>query len=203
MRVPNAVVQNRPSPFPAGTYFGKIQEVNDRRNEDETWIMLTIVFNEVTPADDDSPEVGARPYRFRPTIVNNGVAIWDIEEFTEDTDFRLRQSAGLLAQLALALGAAKVLSNQDVDFDAESFCDDLIGEVFVGEEVMVTVNNRPYKARDGSDRVDDGPSAFAALDEGEEEVEEVDEVEDEDTEEEEEEEEESPKPRPRKITKRK
>ncbi len=131
--------------------------------------MLNVIFNEITPADEDSPEVGARPYRYRCTIVNNGVAVWDIEEFNDDTDFRLAQSAGLLSQLALALGAAEMLENQDVDLDAEAFCDDLLGEVYVGEEVIVTVGNRPYKNRAGEDMIDDGPRGFASLGEGEDE----------------------------------
>lgn len=186
MRVPSAVVDRRPTPFPAGTYIGRISEVGDRRSEDETWISLSMIFDEITPADDDTKEVGTRKYRARFTVVQNGVAVWDIEEFTDDTDFRLQQAAGLLSQLAVALGQAKILANKDVEIDMEDFCDGLLQGDFSGEEVMFSVGNRPYKGRDGTDRVDDGPTGFASPF-TEEEEEEVEEAEDEDEGEEEEE----------------
>lgn len=179
MKVPSDVVHNRPTPFPAGSYFGTLKEVSERSNEEQTWMSLNLLFRDISPLDDDSADVGNRPYRARVTVINDGQGVWDIEVFNDDTDFRLRQAAGILSQLAFALGAGKETEDKGIEVEMESFCDDLLNGVYNDSELIFEVGNRTFKRRDGSSGTSDDPLGFSPPypDNGDEEAEVAEETE--------------------------
>lgn len=163
-RVPDSVVTGR-SPFPAGVYRGRLDSAAERVQKDkdgnEKAVFVDVVFRDNVTIDGVA-SVGARPYRQSFAIIMNGQSLTDITEYSEETPFLLRRSAGLLAQLALALGAASRDSDtNDVLFDINALLEDLQHGVYKDKMVMFEVQNRAYKRKDGTPGMDDSALRFA------------------------------------------
>lgn len=164
-RIPDSVVTGR-SPFPAGVYRGNLDSAAERSTKDkegnETGVFVDVVFKD-NQTIDGKTQVGARPYRQSFAIIQKGLSLVDITEYSDETPFMLRRSAGLLAQLALALGAAsRDAETNDVVFDMNTFLEDLQHGVYKGRPVLFEVQNRAYKRKDGTPAVDDSAQRFAA-----------------------------------------
>src|SRR5258707_7304981 len=115
-RIPSHVAEGRASAFPAGTYMGRLDQVKESWSEDKTNLTYAVWFREIT-ALEGGREVGNRPFRQQLKIINNNVLIVDIAEFDDTVPFMLSRSAGLIAQLAIALGEAQVdPKTRDVTF---------------------------------------------------------------------------------------
>lgn len=151
MRVPSNIVEGRSSPFPAGTFYGALGEVKDRWVQDrETKQNIRMVFDvtlkDITPIE--GPNVGNRPCRQSFTIINGEQSLVDIVEFDDSVNFGLRQSAGLLAQLATALGAARADIEGNVTLDMEAFLEDLKNGNYAGAQLLFEVTHRTWKPKD-------------------------------------------------------
>ena len=177
MRVPSNVAAGRGSPFPQGVFLGSLGEVTTRWSDDQKNMDVILTFAENTPFDEDSPNVGARTKRQRVTLIFQGQALVDVEEFTDDVHVALQRSATLLTQTALALGFATLNEDKSVDIDLEAFLEQLTNNVFKGEVVVFEVRHRGYASREAqaaakasgkkvqNDRIsDDVVSIQAALD---------------------------------------
>lgn len=170
--VPTRIVENRPSPFPEGVYMGRIKQVDERWNDDQTRLNFTIVMKDITLVEGDT-NPGARPYRFRLPVIWDGISLVDIEEFTDDTPFLLERAAGTLSQLAQALGLGEQTAlGTEVDF--QELLEGLQEGQYNDIDVLFGVAHRTYTIKStGKQAVDDGPSFFKPVDGDEEEYEEA------------------------------
>lgn len=172
-KIPAHVAEGRSSPFPAGTYMGRLNEVKESWSEDKTNLTYNVWFKEVT-ALEGGREVGNRPFRQQLKIINNNESIVDIVEFNDQVPFMLSRSAGLIAQLALALNEAKVdPRTRDVTFDMETFLENLAQGVYKDRTLVFEVQNRSYKRRDGTMAVDDSAVRFASAEVQQPEIEQI------------------------------
>jgi len=155
-KVPGNVVEGRGTPFPQGSFVGKLQKVDtaysssDRANapdaKDNMEFVLT--FNENAPADTESPNVGARPFTQRLTIIFKNQSLVDLTEFTDDTPFALRRAAGLIAQLAVALDApCTVGEDKSVTFDVNALLEGLQAGLYNGRQLGFTVTHRGWSSK--------------------------------------------------------
>ena len=175
MRVPGSVATGKRPPFPEGTFAGTLTDVKEAWNDDQNACDLLLTFSENTAVE--GPEVGARPKMQRITVVYHdgdsghaSVPLADIEEFTDDTPFRLRDAATLLTQLAVAIGAAAPEENNDVEFDMGQFIESLTGGVFKGETVIYGVRHRYAKTDKKKERPFDNIVSFKSAEEPEEDL---------------------------------
>lgn len=179
-KVPNRIVENRPQPFPEGSYMGRIKQVDERWNDEQTRLNFTVTIKDITVVEGDT-EPGARPYRFRLPVIWDGISLVDVEEFGDDVPFLLERSAGILAQLATALGVGKANELGDVEVDFQELLEGLQEGQFNDIDILFGVAHRTYKIKStGKMAVDDSPAYFEPVESGEdfeEEAEEVDESE--------------------------
>jgi hypothetical protein len=146
INVPRKIVDNVYEPFPEGTYYGTLAEVELRKNPDGTWAGLEVSFVNVEPVN-DSPEDG-RPFSDTITIRARGESLVDQDDFTTLPKelFGLRLGAGQLAGLAEAFGAGEG-SEEGVALDLEDFIEQLQDGTFRGKEAgfVTRQRTRTYK----------------------------------------------------------
>ncbi len=165
MKVPNDVADNKSPIFPAGTYVGELGDIEDRWvGEGQNGLFVRTLLTNISPADDSSPEVGARTMREDICFMLEGDSLFDYEEIDGETPFLFRRGAGLLASLATATGAA-ARSDDGIDFDAQTFGEGLRNNDFTGEKVKFQVTHRNRKRKDTGTTVREAQiSRFATLD---------------------------------------
>ncbi len=163
-RIPMSL--GKQQPFPQGTFIGTLSDAkgewyaSDAKTAPDTKdsYRIVVTLKEITPADDDSPQVGNRPCSQRIDVVRPRpntqpkeiVSIVDVTEWNDTVPFGLQQSAALLRDLAISLGAATV-TDEAVDFDLEQFLEALPGGVFKGQTVMFAVSQRTYDSKTEKD----------------------------------------------------
>jgi len=142
VKVPNAVADNRPSPFPLGTYNGEITDVEDRwAGADNTTMFVRVVLANITPADEATGDVGKRTHREDLCFMYDGDSLFDLDEISDGTPFLFQRAAGLLASLATATGHAD-RGDSAIEFDAESYGGLLREGELVGQEVKFQIRHR-------------------------------------------------------------
>ena len=167
MKIPAAVVDNTPTPFPVGVYTGELADVEDRGQQGETeFLRLNFVNN--TPADDNTESPGNRIFREDICLRHKGISLFDYEEVTEDMPFLLRRGAGLLSSFALAIGAVERVADGDVELDLPSFVHDLREGEYSGFGVLFQVEHNSYKPKTAAEtdpvRVNAQVRRFASAD---------------------------------------
>lgn len=152
LTVPKAVVDNQYVAFPKGTFSGEFNRVEDNERGtaggDDWRFSLRGMFRNLTPMDEETPEVGARPFRADMTI------IWDNQSLVElvnsesigDLPFQLSRGLGSLSQLAVAVGAAARDEKGNVSFDLETFIQDLRENKYNERPVIIEVGHYTTKA---------------------------------------------------------
>lgn len=154
MRIPQHIVDGKSPPFPAGTFEGALGEVkdewypSDRKNKPDTndSFRLAIGFTDIATLD--GPTVGKRPLIQRIDIIRAGHSLVDVTEFNDDVPFSLRQSATLLSQLAIAVGAATPAADgSGLDVNMEQFIEQLQAKLFQGRRVVFEVQQRTYDSK--------------------------------------------------------
>lgn len=144
--VPQNVLEGRGTPFPTGTYISAENAIQQVWNEDKTQLDFVFKFSENSPVE--GANVGKRPMTQRVTIIFKNQSVVDIATFDENTPFALQRSAGLLAQLALALGVAQPNPNGGgVTFDIENFLAGLASGLYSKATVGFEVYHRAWKSK--------------------------------------------------------
>jgi len=162
VKVSNAVVDNRPAPFPAGTYIGEIEDVEERWASEDATLFVRVILANNTPADESTDDVGKRTHREDICFMYNGDSLMDIDEITTDTPFLFQRAAGLLASLAAATGHAD-RGDSDVDFDAEAYGALLRGKELNGSKVKFQIRQRSRTRKDtGETIIESQVNKFAA-----------------------------------------
>ena len=166
MKIPSSVVDNRPTPFPTGTFNGELGDIEDRWTQDQSKQFLDLAFVNNAATDDNSPDPGNRIMRDSLCLRYNGDSLYDYEEVTTDMPFLLRRAAGLLGGLALALQATGRIAGGDVDLDLADFVADLQEGVYAGQPVRFNVEHNTWKPKDAEEndppRVDAQVRRFAS-----------------------------------------
>lgn len=147
MRVPGNVVDGRSSPFPQGNFLGTLGEVKENWSEDGKNLDYTIALNSITPIDPQSPQVGARPFTTRITVIFQNQSIVDLIEFTDTTPFALQRAASVASQLAVSLGYATRGTDGSVDFNTEEFLENLLTGSYKGRQVGFEVTHRNWTSK--------------------------------------------------------
>lgn len=147
MRVPGNVVDGRSSPYPQGNFLGRIKEVKDNWSEDGKNCDYTITLGDNTPIDQKSPNVGARPFITRLTVIFQNQSIVEIVEFTDKTPYALQRTAGMVSQFAVALGYATRAADGSVDFNTEEFLENFLSGAYKDRQVGFEVNHRSWKSK--------------------------------------------------------
>ncbi len=145
-KVPQDVLAGRGQPFPQGTFVSAANKIEQNTSEDKTGLELVVTLNENSPLD-GSPTVGKRPMTQRIPIVFQNQSVVDVEEFGENTPFALRRGAGLLGQLALALGVAQKQEDGGVIFDIENFLAGLVSGLYAKQAVGFSVYHRAWTSK--------------------------------------------------------
>jgi len=176
-KVPGNVVEGKGTPFPQGSYVGKLSKVesvwssSDRENapDQKDNMDFVLTFGENAPADSETAQVGARPFTQRVAIINRGNSMVDITEFNDDTSYPLRLAAGLIAQLAVALDApCTVSADKSVEFDVNAFLEGLQAGLYQNKPCGFTVTHRAWKSKKtGNSGVSADTSRFFAVEESE------------------------------------
>lgn len=148
MRVPGHVVDGRGQPFPQGNFLGRIKEVKDNWSEDGKTCDYLLTLGDNTPIDEKSPNVGARPFITRLTVVFQNQSIVELVEFTEKTPFALQRTAGMVSQLAVALGYAARATDGSVDFNTEEFLENLLSGAYKDRQIGYEVRHRGWKSKE-------------------------------------------------------
>lgn len=148
MKIPAAVTDNTPTPFPVGVYIGELADIEHRESTENGHVFLRMNFVSNNPADDNTGDPGNRILRDDACIRYAGESLFDYEEITDDTPFLLRRGAGLLSGLALAVGAVDRGPEGVVDIDLPSFVHDLEEGEYAGEKVKFQVEHNTYKKKD-------------------------------------------------------
>ena len=171
-RIPSSVAQGKRPPFPKGVFIGTIEAAKTDWSQDQTKMVVLVTLTNNSPADSESPQVGARKKMQRIQIIDRlkdakeSVALVDVTDFNDiSVPISIQRSATLVTQLALALGAAKAVEGGDVDLDTEQFLEALTSGAFNGREVVFEVNHREWKSKTtGSSGVSDDIVHFASAD---------------------------------------
>lgn len=167
-KVPSYVRTGKRAPFPAGTFIGQLTKVTDQWSDDQADLALLLEFRNITPADANSPNVGARPKMQRIQCIFEKQALAEIPDFSdENIPMTLRSSATLVIQLAEAFGVAQkpATDTQDSDFEFEPFLTDLAAGVYNNRTVIFEVANRAWKSKKtGSSGIDDSIKGFKSAD---------------------------------------
>ena len=154
MKVPSNVVDNKPTPFPAGVYHGDIGEVEDRWSNDRETLFARVPFTNNSPGDETSPEVGNRIFREDICLRLHGDSLFDFQEITDDVPFLFQRAAGLLAGLAVACDAIERDEKGNVDFDIAGFVQDLREGSMGGTRVKYQVENRSRERKDTGETIE-------------------------------------------------
>jgi hypothetical protein len=149
MRVPGHIVDNKGQPFPQGTFLGRLAEVKDSWSEDGKSAEYILTFRDNSPVD--GPNVGARPFTQRIQVVYQDQSIVDITEFGERTPFSLQRAAGLVAQLAVALGYATRSLDGSVEFNTEELLENLLTGAYKDRQLGYEVKHRNWKSKTQKD----------------------------------------------------
>jgi len=160
VKIPAAVVDNTPTPFPVGVYIGELADVEDRGQEGETeFLRLNFVNN--TPADDNTESPGNRIFREDVCLRHKGISLFDYEEVTEAMPFLLKRGAFLLSSFALAIGATSRVAEGAVELDLPSFVHDLREGEYSGFSALFQVEHNTYKPKDADEN--DAPRTNAQV----------------------------------------
>jgi len=143
-RIPGHVVAGTGSPFPAGVFLGRLADVKDTYSEDGKSLDFAMQFQDITPIE--GPQVGARPFTQRITIITNELSVVDVQEFNDEVPFRLRDAATLISQLAIALGyQMTVNADKSIEFNMEEFLENLQSGIYKDRVLGFEVRQRPGK----------------------------------------------------------
>ena len=148
MKIPAAVVDNRPTPFPVGVYIGELADVEDRPTPDGESQFIRLNFVNNTPADDNTESPGNRIFREDACIRYKGESLFDYDEITEAMPFLLRRGAGLLSGFAVAIGATERIQDGAVEMDLNALVHDLLEGEYSGEKALFQVEHNTYKKKD-------------------------------------------------------
>jgi hypothetical protein len=154
MKAPKSVVDMKGQPFPVGTFISAEHEVTEswrssvKENPDlKDCLDLALVLKSNTPTD-ESPTVGKRPMTQRIPVVFKNQSVVDVEDFDDpNLSFALQRGAGLLSQLALALGATTRAEDGSVDFDAETFLAALVSGQYKSTPIGFQVIHRNWSSK--------------------------------------------------------
>lgn len=151
MRVPKHIIEGRGNPFPQGLFLGRLVEVKDNWSEDQKNLDYVLTFQDIAPIE--GPQVGARPFTQRVTVIFQDQSVVDIEQFDESVPFALQRSAGLITQLARALEFPFVEATPDdtADFNAEEFLENLAAGFYKDRVVGFAVRHRSWKSKTQKD----------------------------------------------------
>ena len=162
MKIPSNVVDNRPAPFPTGTFQGELGDTEERWTPDQESQFLRLSFVNNGAADDNSPDCGNRIMRDDVCLRYKGESLYDYEEITEEMPYLLRRAAGLLGGLAVAFEAiGRDDDSGDVDLDLAGFVADLQEGAYAGSETRFNVEHNEWKPKEGPPRVDAQVRRFA------------------------------------------
>lgn len=149
MRVPGHIVDNKGQPFPQGVFLGRLAETKDQWSEAGESAEYILTFRDNTPVE--GPNVGARPFTQRIQVVYQNQSIVDITEFGEKTPFSLQRAAGLVAQLAVALGYATRSIDGSVEFNTEELLENLLTGAYKDRQLGFEVKHRNWKSKTQKD----------------------------------------------------
>ena len=127
LTVPKRIVQNEYQAFPKGTYaceFNRVEDNSRGTQGDDDWkFSLRTFFRNLTPMDEETPDVGSRPFRGEINIVWDGVSLLDLEsaDQIDSLPFQLTRGIATLSQLAVAVGAAEADAKGNVSFSIPEF----------------------------------------------------------------------------------
>lgn len=147
MRVPGHIVDGKGQPFPQGTWLGRLDSVKDEWTEDNSGLEYILTLRDNTPVDPSAPNVGARPFTQRVTVIFKNQSIVDLVEFGETTPFALQRAATTVAQLAIALGYTTRSADGSVDFNTEEFLENLLSGAYKDRQVGYEVTHRNWKSK--------------------------------------------------------
>lgn len=147
MRVPGHIVDGGGQPFPQGTFLGRLDSVKDAWTEDNAGLEYILTFRDNTPANADTPNVGARPFVQRITVIFQNQSIVDLVEFKDTTPFALQRSATLISQLAIATGYAQRAADGSVEFNTEEFLENLLSGAYKDRQYGYEVRHRTWKSK--------------------------------------------------------
>lgn len=149
--VPGSVVKGRGTPFPQGVYVGSLNKLEEAWSEDKKNLDFILTFRDNAPADENSPQIGARPLIQRVPVIRSGRSVVDLsgDDFTsEEVPFPLRLAAGQIAQLVVALGGPCSIDEDDsVSFDIEAFMEGLQAGLYNGRSVGFEVIHRKWTSK--------------------------------------------------------
>jgi len=146
MRVPGNVIEGRGTPFPVGTFIGRLDKVEENASEDKKNLDLVLTFRDISTIG-EGPEVGARPFTQRVTVIFNDAFLADVTEFDDNVHFSLRRAAGLLTQIALAVGATTRTQDGSAELDMERFLESLTGGIYKDAQILFEVAHRPWTSK--------------------------------------------------------
>jgi hypothetical protein len=165
MKIPSNVVDNRPAPFPIGTYQGELGDTEERWTPDQESQFLRLSFVNNGAADDNTDDCGNRIMRDDLCLRYRGDSLYDYDEVTGEMPFLLRRAAGLLGGLAVAFGATGRDAAGGVDLDLASFVADIQEGAYAGESVRFNVEHNEWTPKDAEEgtppRVDAQVRRFA------------------------------------------
>lgn len=162
MKIPSNVVDNRPAPFPVGTFQGELGETEERWSQDQEMQFLGLSFVNNTAADDNTDDPGNRIMRDSLCLRYQGDSLFDYDEVTEDMPYLLRRTAGLLGSLAVALDAIERDDSGDVDFDLVDFVAKIQDGTYEGFKVRFNVEHNEWTPKGAdSPRIDAQVRRFA------------------------------------------
>lgn len=153
--------QNKPQPYPAGTFVGtlEVQAEPDWYNEDKNCnLVLYMRENKLLEGDVDC---GARPKRQTITVIFDGEHLSDVEDVDNAENFILARSGALLSSLAEAVGAVSEDEDGTTDIDVDGFLEELQNGVYdtktTGDKLVFGVANikAGKKAKDPTRIYDD------------------------------------------------
>ena len=131
LTIPKNVVDNEYIAFPKGSYAGEYNRVEDNsrgeQGSDDWRFSLRTFFRNLKPADGETTDPGARPFRADIQLVWDGVSILELQsvEQISDLPFQLQRGVAHLTQLAVALGAAGRNEAGGVSFNLGEFVEKL------------------------------------------------------------------------------
>lgn len=142
-RVPTALAENRYELFPTGTFTGLLSGAESRSPlDDDSWRLIRLSVSDTAPFSNEDPDTNGRGFNDDITVLTDGVMLTEVEDFTnQDIPFPIRRSAGLLAGLALAVGAATPDDNGYLNVDFASFIEALLEGTFENEEIAFEVSH--------------------------------------------------------------
>lgn len=165
--------------FPAGVWQGEIDQV--RSNTFPDWAgsptnngyanpegeTLSIQIGSAQALEEGQEEAGnmkafAPSNRENYVIRDGDLAVWDVDPDERDVAYwRLQRAHRALCQLAVALGAAS-RNGAGFSVDLEAFVGGLSDGAYDGQPISFVTTHRPYKTKDGSEKVEVQVSQFLA-----------------------------------------